>query len=63
MANLTTFVMIVVATAFLMIGSSEFNEQVVNAQNKTENNNTDDESINESGSISSFPKPIRPPFA
>jgi hypothetical protein len=56
-------VMIVVATAFLMIGSGELNEQVVNAQNKTENNNTDDGSINNSGSISSLPKPIRPPFA
>ncbi len=63
MANLAAFVMIVVATAFLMIGSGELNEQVVNAQNKTENNNTDDGSINKSGSISSLPKPIRPPFA
>jgi len=63
MTNLTAFVMIVAATASLLIGSSELNEQVVNAKNTTENNNTDDVNMNESGSISSLPKPIRPPFA
>jgi len=37
-------------------------EQVVNAQNMTENNNTDDNSTKESGIISSLPMPIRPPY-
>jgi len=64
MANLNAFVVIVLAIASFMIGSSsDLIEQVVKDQNKTEDNNIDEESMNESGSISSLPIPIRPPFA
>ena len=64
MANLNAFVVIVLAIASFMIGSSsDLTEQVVKAQNKTEDNKTDDDSMNDSGSISGLPTPIRPPFA
>jgi hypothetical protein len=64
MANLNTFVVIALAIASFMIGSSsDLTEQVVKAQNKTEDNKTDDDSMNDSGSISGLPTPIRPPFA
>jgi hypothetical protein len=64
MANLNAFVVIVLAIASFMIGSSsDLIEQVVKDQNKTEDNNIDEESMNESGSISTLPTPIRPPFA
>ena len=64
MANLNTFVVIALAIASFMIGSSsDLTEQVVKAQNKTEDDNTDDDSMNDSGSISGLPTPIRPPFA
>lgn len=64
MANLNTFVVIALAIASFMIGSSsDLTEQVVKAQNKTEDNKTDDDSMNYSGSISGLPTPIRPPFA
>jgi hypothetical protein len=56
------FVIIIAATANLTFGSSALIEQVVNAQNLTENNNTDDNSTNESGTISNLPMPIRPPY-
>jgi hypothetical protein len=55
------FVIIIAATANLTFGSALI-EQVVNAQNLTENNNTDDNSTNESGTISNLPMPIRPPY-
>lgn len=60
--KLITIVIILAATANLTFGSSALIEQVVNAQNMTENNNTDDNSTNESGIISSLPIPIRPPY-
>jgi hypothetical protein len=60
--KLITIVIILAATANLMFGSNALIEQVVNAQNMTENNNTDDSSTNESGTISSLPMPIRPPY-
>ena len=64
MANLNTFVVIALAIASFMIGSSsDLTEQVVKAQNKTEDNKTDDDSMNDSGSISGLPTPTRPPFA
>ena len=58
----TAIVIIIAATANLTFGSSALIEQVVNAQNMTENNNTDDNSTKESGIISSLPMPIRPPY-
>ena len=58
--QLTTAIIIIIAeTTNLTFGSSALIEQVVNAQNMTENNNTDDNSTNESGTISSLPMPIR----
>lgn len=64
MANLNAFLVIVLAIASFMVGSSsDLIEQVVKDQNKTEDNNIDEESMNKSGSISSLPTPIRPPFA
>ena len=65
MANLSAFVVIGLAIASFMIGSSsDLIEQVGKAQNKTKNNNTDDDGMNDSGSISDLPTPpIRPPFA
>lgn len=64
MANLRAVVVIVLAIASVMIGSSDcLIEQVAIAQNKTEGNSTDNVGMNESGSISSLPAPIRPPFA
>ena len=54
-----SIVIILAATA----SSNALIEQVVNAQNMTENNNTDDNSTNKSGIISSLPMPIRPPYA
>ena len=64
MANLRAIVVIVLAIASVMIGSSDYLiEQVVIAQNKTDGNSTDNVRMNESGSISSLPEPIRPPFA
>ena len=59
--DLTTAIVIIFA-ANLTFGSDTLIEQVVNAQNMTENNNTDDNSTNESGTISSLPIPIRPPY-
>jgi hypothetical protein len=62
--KLTAAIVIIIAgTANVMFGSSVLIEYVVNAQNMTENNNTDDNSTKESGIISSLPTPIRPPFA
>ncbi|MPZ08340.1 MAG: hypothetical protein GEU26_18325 [Nitrososphaeraceae archaeon] len=58
----TVFGIIDAAMANLTFGSSALIEQVVNAQNMTENNNTDDNRTKESGTISSLPAPIRPPF-
>ena len=57
--------MIFLAIASFMIGSSsnDLTEQVVIAQNKTEDNNTDEDNMNGSGTISNLPTPIRPPFA
>jgi hypothetical protein len=52
--KLIAFVIIIVAIANLMFGSSALIEQVVNAQNMTENNNTDYNSTNESGSRCPF---------
>ena len=52
---LISIVIILAATANLTFGSSALIEQVVNAQNMTENNNTDDNSTKESGIISSLP--------
>ena len=60
--KLITIVIILAAIANLTFGSSALIDQVVNAQNTTENNNTDDNSTNESGTISSLPIPIRPPY-
>ena len=60
--KLIAIVIIIAATANLTFGSDALIEQVVNAQNMTENNNTDDNSTNESGIISSLPIPIRPPY-
>ena len=60
--KLIAIVIIIAATANLTFGSDALIEQVVNAQNMTENNNTDDNSTNESGIISSLPMPIRPPY-
>ena len=60
--KLIAFVIIIVAIANLTFGSSALIEQVVNAQNMTENNNTDYNSTKESGIISSLPMPIRPPY-
>jgi len=59
--KLITIVIILAATANLTFGSNALIEQVVNAQNMTENNNTDN-STNKSGTISSLPIPIRPPY-
>ena len=53
---------VIIFAANLTFGSDTLIEQVVNAQNMTENNNTDDNSTNESGIISSLPMPIRPPY-
>jgi len=58
----TAIIIIIAAMANLMFGNSTLIEPVVNAQNMTENNNTDDNSTNQSGIISSLPMPIRPPF-
>ena len=58
----TAIVIIIAALANLIFGNSALIEQVVNAQNMTENNNTDYNSRNESGTISSLPMPIRPPY-
>jgi hypothetical protein len=65
MLNLNAFVVIFLAIASFMIGSSsnDLTEQVAIAQNKTEDNNTDEDNTNESGTISNLPTPIRPPFA
>jgi hypothetical protein len=64
MVNLNAVVVIVFAIASLMIGSSsDLIEQGVKAQNKTKNNDTNEESMNESGSISTLQTPIHPPFA
>jgi len=64
MVNLKAVVLIVFAIASLMIGSSsDLIEQGVNAQNKSKNNDTNEASMNESGSISGLQTPIRPPFA
>lgn len=64
MLNLNAFVIIFLAIASFMIGSSsDLIEQVVIAQNKTEDNNTDEDNTNGSGTISNLPAPIRPPFA
>ena len=52
---------VIIFAANLTFGSDTLIEQVVNAQNMTKNNNTDDNSTNESGIISSLPMPIRPP--
>ena len=60
--KLITIVIILAATANLTFGSNALIEQVVNAQNMTENNNTTNNSTYESGTISSLPTPIRPPF-
>ena len=60
--KLISILIIIAATANLMFGNSALIEQVVDAQNMTENNNTDDSSTNESGTISSLPMPIRPPY-
>ena len=60
--KLISIVIILAATTNLTFSSSALIEQVVNAQNMTENNNTDDNSTNESGTISSLPMPIRPPY-
>jgi hypothetical protein len=53
---------VIIFAANLTFGSDTLIEQVVNAQNMTKNNNTDDNSTNESGIISSLPMPIRPPY-
>jgi hypothetical protein len=64
MLNLNAFVVIFLAIASFMIESSnDLTEQVVIAQNKTEDNNTDEDNMNGSGMISNLPTPIRPPFA
>ena len=64
MVSLNAFVVIFLAIVSFMIGSSnDLTEQVVIAQNKTEDNNTDEDNMNESGTISNLPTPIRPPFA
>jgi hypothetical protein len=65
MLNLNTFVVIFLAIASIMIGSgsNDLTEQVVLAQNKTNDNNTDEDNTNGSGTISNLPTPIRPPFA
>ena len=64
MLNLNAFVVIFLAITSSMIGSSnDLAEQVVIAQNKTEDNNTDEDNMNESGTISNLSTPIRPPFA
>lgn len=56
--------MIFLAIVSFMIGSSnDLTEQVVIAQNKTEDSNTDENNSNGSGTISNLPTPIRPPFA
>lgn len=56
--------MIFLAIASFMIGSSnDLTEQIVIAQNKTEDNNTDEDNMNGSSTISNLPTPIRPPFA
>jgi hypothetical protein len=60
--KLISILIIIAATANLMFGNRALIEQVVNAQNMTENNNTDDSSTKESGIISSLPMPIRPPY-
>jgi hypothetical protein len=60
--KLIASVIILAATANLAFGSNALIEQVVNAQNMTENNNTDDNRTNESGTISNLPMPIRPPY-
>ncbi len=59
---ITAIVIIIAALANLTFSSNALIEQVVNAQNMTENNNTDNSSTNESGTISSLPIPIRPPY-
>jgi hypothetical protein len=56
----TAIVIIIAAMTNLIFGNSALIEQVVNAQNMTEKNNTDDNSTNESGIISNLP--IRPPY-
>ena len=64
MLNLNAFVVIFLAIASFMIESSnDLTEQVVIAQNKTKDNNTDEDNMNGSGTISNLPTPIRPPFA
>jgi hypothetical protein len=66
MLNLNAFLVIFLAIASFMIGSSsnDLTEQVVIAQNKTEDNNTDEDNMmNGSGTISNLQTPIRPPFA
>lgn len=60
--ELTAIIIIIAGTANLTFGSNALIGQVVNAQNMTENNNTTNNSTYESGTISSLPTPIRPPF-
>ena len=64
MTNLVGVITIVVTIAVIIYGTIIFTEQVLNAQfmaGKT--NGTNDNSTNKSGTISSLPLPIRPPFA
>jgi hypothetical protein len=64
MANPSFFLVFILAIATIILGaSSDFNKQFVSAQNETKDNKTEEDTVGGSGSISSLPTPIRPPFA
>lgn len=64
MTNLAGMITIILTIVVIIYGTIIFTEQVLDAQYMVgKTNDTNDNSINKSGTISSLPMPIRPPFA
>ena len=64
MINLAGMITIILTIVVIIYGTIIFTEQVLDAQYMVgKTNDTNDNSINKSGTISSLPMPIRPPFA
>jgi hypothetical protein len=64
MTNLAGIITIILTIVVIIYGTIIFTEQVLDAQYMVgKTNDTNDNSINKSGTISSLPMPIRPPFA
>ena len=64
MINLAGIITIILTIVVIIYGTIIFTEQVLDAQYMVgKTNDTNDNSINKSGTISSLPMPIRPPFA